>query len=366
MAAGAVPPTTTCPTCSQPIVTGGNFCAFCGAQLAPVSAGQVTDAAIRRVIDAELATRLQDQNSIVRELGDRAEDVVWRRLRNYTIGVGFLLAILGWFGYSKLSDFSASVNARINPIVEDAVKKANQAAEDIQQSANKAKEIKEKTDSLSTTVQTLTTRVTNGGSDIGKQLAAYQAAQKQMDSSLAHAQALSQQVDGIQKSLQAKVQQLSSQVNDVSLRQSYPGLGNKLYVTYDGNPWQGKAGKQAGENWVSLYIYPLNIGDYTEAQFKQILAAMQQQNFIPYLKLFGVAGPYNQGFGIMNDGAASTQVLYFQQTSKPRAEILSALVARVISRPVPIKFLDLSGFTDNRHLILEQSGLDMQLVLAGP
>ena len=366
MAAGAVPPTMTCPTCSQPLVAGGSFCAYCGAQVVPVSAGQVIDAAIRRVVDAELNARLRDQNSVVREIGDRAEDVVWRRLRNYSIGVGILLAILGWFGYSKLSDFSGSVKARIDPIVDDAVKKANKAAEDIQQSATKAKEIKEKTDSLSKTVQTLTTRVTNSGSDIGKQLAAYQSAQGLMNSSLARAQALSQQVNVIQKSLETKVQQLSSQVNDVSLRQAYPGLGGKLYVTYDGNPWRGKQGKPAGEDWVSLYINPFNIGDYSEAQGKQLLDAMKRQNFIPYLKLFGVAGPYSQAFALMSDAAPSTEVLYFQQTSRGRAETLSALVARIISRPVPIKFTDPSGLTDNRRLILEQSGLDMQLILAGP
>jgi uncharacterized phage infection (PIP) family protein YhgE len=207
---------------------------------------------------------------MVREIADRVEDVVWRRFNRYAIVVGLLItALLGtfaWLGFSKLSD----VSAKIDPIVNDAVSKAKAAAENVQQSATKAKEIKDKTDSLSGTIDALTKRVTDSSADIGKKSVAFNDAQRQMESSLDRAQKLSQQLDTVQQSLQTRVQQLSCQVSDVSLRKAYPGLGNKLYVTYDGHPWRDKAEKQPGENWVSLYINALSTPDYTEAQVKQI------------------------------------------------------------------------------------------------
>jgi uncharacterized Zn finger protein (UPF0148 family) len=81
-----------CPTCGQPLVSGGGFCAFCGTQVSPVSEVQVTDAAIKKSIDAELSVRLKDQSTMVREIADKVEDVIWKRYTRYAIVIGLLLS----------------------------------------------------------------------------------------------------------------------------------------------------------------------------------------------------------------------------------------------------------------------------------
>jgi len=94
------------------------------------------------------------------------------------------------------------------------------------------------------------------------------------------------------------------------------------------------------------------------------MAAMKQQNFSPNVGSFGIGGPFNQGWGSLDNGDA-TEVVYFQKTLETKAAELSALASKILFRPVKTTFFDPSSLPkdDNRSVVLYQSGLDMQLVL---
>ena len=44
------------------------------------------------------------------------------------------------------------------------------------------------------------------------------------------------------------------QIDDVSIHDAFPGLGQKVYVTFNDKPWRNPAEKQANEKWVNVYI----------------------------------------------------------------------------------------------------------------
>lgn len=58
------------------------------------------EARANRILDA----RLSDQATLVREVADKAEDVVWARLKRYTIIVSVIVAGLGAYGISSIHD----------------------------------------------------------------------------------------------------------------------------------------------------------------------------------------------------------------------------------------------------------------------
>jgi hypothetical protein len=95
------------------------------------------------------------------------------------------------------------------------------------------------------------------------------------------------------------------------------------------------------------------------------MADMKQKNFIPIVGNVGVGGPYSQTWFSLSQEDRTTEILYFQKDMALKAITLSAVVAKILSRPPQIKFWDPSSLPkdDNRHIILDQSGLDMQLLL---
>jgi len=95
------------------------------------------------------------------------------------------------------------------------------------------------------------------------------------------------------------------------------------------------------------------------------MAAMKQDNYTPIVGSFGVGGPYSRGFGNLDYGD-TTQVNYFKKDLERKAAVLSAIVSKILSRPIKTKFVDpaLIPKEDQRRFIIDQSGLDLQIYLA--
>jgi hypothetical protein len=197
-------------------------------------------------------------------------------------------------------------------------------------------------------------------------MAAFDTAQKQMASSLIRSQTLSQQVDEIQKSLQTKVGQISSQVDDISLRRVYPTLGQAMYVTFNNQPWRNKQEKKPGETWVNINVEPISMGRYSPDQIEKLQAEMKQNNYLPVIGSFGVAGAYVSGYGPLTNGSGQTVIIYFDKSQEANAIALSAIASKIFSRQIPTLFVNPSNVdkADGRHIVMEQSGLDMQIYLA--
>jgi hypothetical protein len=65
-------PVLTCITCSKPLQDGWAFCPACGTHTVPFSTRTAIDDYIENKLDIDISARLKDQNSIVRELSDKA------------------------------------------------------------------------------------------------------------------------------------------------------------------------------------------------------------------------------------------------------------------------------------------------------
>jgi len=254
--------TNVCLSCSKALTKDGGFCPYCGAAISTMA---TVDTQIQKKIDLELGNRLKDQSAMVRELADKVEDIVWKRVARYTVLLGLLISVIvGVFTFYGITTFK-DASSKIEPIVQAAVKKAETAKQNVEKSASKVDTLKTGIDQLSTSLDLQKRRVTEKTSEISTKLAAFDATQKQMEASLQRATAMSQQVDALQKSLQARVQQTSSQVDDISLRRAYPDFGKTMYVALNGLRWRGKEEKKPEEMWVNLDISPTLTGRFTRA-----------------------------------------------------------------------------------------------------
>jgi DNA repair exonuclease SbcCD ATPase subunit len=301
-------PTETCPACSKPLVKDGDFCPSCGIRIAS-STIAANHSYIQSQLNLELSKRLRDQKSVVREIADQAEDVVWKRIQRYTILFSLLAFILGataFFGITTGND----VSKRIEPIIQDAEKRAKEARKTIDETASKVDSVKASLDQLAIDVTVQTKRVAEKNLEVNMTLstldAATQRAKDNTDAFLmrsdelnqslqtyqVRSDALSKRLDATEKALETKVEQISKQIDDVSIRRSYPGLGEKLFVTLDGNRWKGKSAKGPNEKWVSISVDPFALSDFSPGQFEQLMAELKAHSYTPILGTFGVGGPY--------------------------------------------------------------------------
>src|SRR3974377_395442 len=87
-----------CPACHKPIASDMRFCSSCGAKVMDSSMLATIDSYIGTKLDQEIARRFADQGTLAREIADRAEDTLWKRLRIAiwcAAGVGLVLSFLG-------------------------------------------------------------------------------------------------------------------------------------------------------------------------------------------------------------------------------------------------------------------------------
>lgn len=187
-----------------------------------------------------------------------------------------------------------------------------------------------------------------------------------MEGAEKRSETMAHQLDAIGQSLQTKVQQLSSQVDDITVRRAYPSLGQAMFVVFDGGAWKKKSEKKADEIWVNVNISPVATEYLSEAQIKQLLDVLKQAGYTPLLGSFGVGGPYSTGFGSLGNTTNANRVFYFSTNSQQKAETLSSLASKALSRSVPIEFVDPTKVPKDSalHFVIEQSGLDAQIYLA--
>jgi uncharacterized Zn finger protein (UPF0148 family) len=150
---------TACIACSKPLVEGGEFCPFFGKKVASSSTTSAIDSYIQNKVNLELSTRLKDQSSLVREIGDKVEDVVWKRFTHYGVMAGVVLScILGLIAFVGIKTLD-HVSKRIEPVVAAAEQRAQAAKRTIDEAASKVDSVKASLDNLSQDVETQTKRV---------------------------------------------------------------------------------------------------------------------------------------------------------------------------------------------------------------
>ena len=363
----------TCIVCSKLLVDGGEFCPFCGTKIVPSSTTSAIDSYIQNKVNLELSNRLKDQNSLVRELSDKAEDVVWKRLTRYGVLAGMLVTcILGGITFVGINTLDG-VSKRIEPAVAAAEQRATAAKQAIEETATKVDAVRSSLDKLSVDVDTQTKRVAEKSGEISQKLQGFDAeiidAQKRGETYQARSEDLSRRLDMIAKNLDqqtTRVTQISKQVDNVSIGQAYPTLGKEKFVTFNGSPWKGVKDKPSNEKWVHIYIQPQGIGDYSNNQIEGLLAELKRSSYTPFLGgTFGIGGPYSSGWGSFGS-SNETSVFYFKKASEQMATAVCTIVARTLSITTPKpQFVDPAALVDNAdlRLVIEQSGLDVQIYL---
>jgi hypothetical protein len=337
-----------CPACESPLAEDARFCPSCGARAVDPSVLSTVDAYINKQLDQEVAKRFTDQSSIAREIGDKAEDVIWKRLRIFTVLLVILLALVGILGYKTVND--------VIQIIEKGT-------------AEKVDTVKLRLDELAQDVEAQTKRVTERGGDISNRLAQLDKtaneAQARVELYLSRADELSEQMAKRITELDTKVAQVSTQVDRVSVKQEYPSLGQAKVITYRGGQWN-KGDKKPNEKWIGLYIFPYAIGDFSSAEIESLDSDLRAAGYTLLPGTFGIGGPYSTGAGDLGNGGGNAGLNYFSKS----AEQMSADVRPIILKDLPIKnletvFVDASTMTqdDPRRFVIENSGLDLQLVL---
>jgi len=108
------------------------------------------------------------------------------------------------------------------------------------------------------------------------------------------------------------------------------------------------------------------LGNFSVDQVEKLKEELKNAGYTPLLGSFGIGGPYGTGYGSLGD-INETSVLYFKKASEQMASEVSSIASKTLSlkglKPV---FADVSMTflpNDDRRFIVENSGLDVQLVL---
>jgi hypothetical protein len=311
-------------------------------------------------VTTALANRLKDQNSIVRELADKAEDTVWNRLKRYTVILVSAVALLAYFGVVKPL---YEIYAQIQPMVSVAEQRIRSVTQTTAQVTEKIIPVTAAVDRLSRDVDAQTRRVAVKGGEISQKFQALAAA----------ANAFSERLEIIQKSSETTIEQLARQLSQVarqaemvSVRQAFPTLGQKMFVTLNGRPWKGKAAKGPKEKWININLDIGSISYFSTDQIETLVAALKKAGYEPLLGMLGIGGPYSTGWSALGPTGRGTIIYYFNHNSEPIAHDVAAIASQVLSiRPIECDFVSVFQNKDETFAI-EQSGLDLQLYLREP
>jgi hypothetical protein len=307
------------------------------------------DVYIREKLDQEVAKRFVEQNSLAREIGDKAETILWKRLRMSGVLLAVIIALAGFIGWKNVNDISQSI---------------------VKATAGKVEAVNVRLTQLSEDLDVQTKAVEDRGGDISARFAkldeAANAAQGRVAAYLQHAEAASKEMEKRLAELDTKVTQVSTQVDNISVRQEYPTLGQAKAVTYKGGSWD-KNSKKPIEKWIAIYIFPYAYSDFSQAQMEALFKDLRAAGYTPLPGAFGIGGPYITGIGPLGEGGGTmSSIYYFSKNSEP----MSAEVRAIVLKNLPVKSLDTSYIDaakmaqdDPRRFVIENSGLDLQLAL---
>jgi hypothetical protein len=90
---------------------------------APSDQKTAIDSYIAARVAQELSFRTTDESMVVRDIGNKAEDEVWKRLTRYSWLFAGVIALLGLYGFNSLKDAKQKVvdeaRSRVEPVIKD-------------------------------------------------------------------------------------------------------------------------------------------------------------------------------------------------------------------------------------------------------
>jgi uncharacterized Zn finger protein (UPF0148 family) len=379
-----------CPKCGDTLVEGKMFCPNCGLAIVSVPERVAVDAYIEARVRQSVDARMADKDSLVRAIADDAEDVVWTRLKRYTWVAGIAIFLLGLYGFSSIQQAKSTIvseaHARLDPVIDDTEKRVKKAQVDIGDTGQKIAAVKKQLDDTSKLAQEQSNRITGQAGEINTKLQQVQTAsnranalstgyekqaadfESELQQMRAHAEQENHRLDDTQKTFNARIEQVTKQIDNVSLQQAYPTLGKKMYVTYNGQPWKGTAGKKPSDKWVNINLDPMAVGSnrVTTEELQTLADRLEKAGYTPYFGFFGTGGPVGTGFGCLANG--NEGIMYFDPKREKEASDVQRMAADTLHLP---------GFTAHyvdpkkaeeplMRFVMENAGMDFQVCIARP
>ena len=369
-----------CPNCGDALLSGKPFCANCG-----LFVGSSPDAAaLKAYVDAkvasELGSRIRDSGGVVRELADSVEDVVWARIKRYTVIALFFLAIIAglltFIGLKSYSDLKESVLRQIQPAVSQIQSKATEvgaAVDDL-----RTKRIPDVTSSLNqvqTEASAQQKRVESADGQIEKTMGALSQAQAK---AVADSEQFSnmvqenkKQLDQITQRSKDQIAQVTRAASQASVAQAYPSIGQEPQILI-GNQLVSAKNKKSGERWVNVVVSYAAIREntYTKEQVERVQAALTSAGFRVFLGGVSITGRIGVGFErIGNDMfGLDSEVFYYDKSSLPIANDALSIASKIVSTLAPKPVLvegskESAGFGAGIRYFEQNSGVDAQVFL---
>jgi hypothetical protein len=371
-----------CPNCGDPLLSGKPYCANCG-----LLVGSTPDAiALRAYLDAkvasELNSRIKDNGGVVRELADKVEDVVWTRIKRYTVIALFFLAVITalvtFIGVKSYGDLKDSVVKQIQPAVSQIQSKATEVGAVVDDL--KTKRIPEVTASLNQVQEEAASqkkRVEGADGQIEKSMGALRQAQAK---AVADSEQFSnmvrenkQQLDQITQRSKDQIAQVTRAASQASVAQAYPSIGQEPQILI-ANQVASVKNKKLGEKWVSLVVSYAAIREntYTKEQVEQVQSSLTAAGFRVLVGIVSVSGRINVGFERVGPdiNALDSEVFYYDKSRSEVANealsIASKIVNTLDAKPVLVEgSKEYDGVGAGIRYFEQNSGIDAQVFL-GP
>jgi hypothetical protein len=355
MATQAAPPSAVCPNCGKVVDPSDPFCRHCGLALLPRSQAALVDTYVTTKVDQVLADRLASEDSLVRAIGDKAEDVVMRRFRNYGILLGLGIAAIGWLGWHSFSDITASAKLRLDPIVADAESRAAEA-----------QKTKKSTDDLSTEVDQQRGRVNTQTGELGKKI---EDLQRDTDNARNNLEKFRHRMD-------PSFSQIPRLQNDRDIAIAFPNLDIEPSLNV-GNVAFDKSLKKPGEIFVDVNISysAMAKGVIPTEKLKQLIAKLKTAGITPTLGMPMLSGRANMGKDCMDlvwSNVHPSVVLYIDPANKALADKLVEIASEFVTFPNPqtqLVHLPAPSTSSNDGLVAmiwAKSGFDAQIFISAP
>jgi hypothetical protein len=338
-----------CLRCGKDL-NGNDFCGSCGT---PADA-QVF---IKNEIDRNLADRLKDQNVIIIQTAEE----ISKRVRATLFGSGTVIAVviaaLGFFGYSKFSDYLAAIDRAKH----DADIKIQSAKNDLDTKLSDAKAVAAK----------ISVDMGDARQAVATQKLAIDRNQHILEQQLADARAAESQFSNLKNQLEQQTQsirRLSDQVRELDRSRIYPSLGAewKAFIFGpDGSVQPINTADKGKSIFVNLVLTDLLRTDLTR---KQVLDAMDSLKKMPGVKLFVGSAQLRKGdtqVSIDYRPNGPSKVLFFRPDLRDEA----TAVQRTIAASIAIKQVQEITPKDYREYgwtlkqFLDVSGLDIAVVI---
>ena len=376
-----------CPRCTDKLVDGKMYCPNCGLAILAGPSRIAIDSYVQAKVDQQVTSRMIDETGAVRKIADSAEDILWARIKRYSWIVGLAVLILGIYGFNSIKDAKSTIvndaKGRLEPILSETERRVKSAQEEIARTDQTIQAVQNKLNATSKLADSESNRISTDGGEINQKLAAVQQAadrantlgasfekqEKQFEQEIgqmrSHAEDLSHKLDATQKTFDVKIAEATKQIDNVSIQRAYPTLGQKMYVTFNGQPWKGRKQKGPTDKWVNINLDPYAIGEtrVTQDQLQALSDAMEKAGFTPYFGLFGFGGGVSGGYGSLGNSSA-TGIRYFNESQKDDASKLLRIAVDTLKIP-DMTVQHSVGVDHVQQTVINDSGLDFQIFI-GP